>query len=74
VAHLGFIPGALDTEIYDEIVQVPSSAAIDMARRLATEEGMLCGISSGAAVIAAIVCCERSGNVHFFSSVVRVSC
>jgi cysteine synthase len=35
----GFIPEALDTTIYDEIVQVPSAAAIQMARRLATEEG-----------------------------------
>lgn len=36
----GFIPEALDTSIYDEIVQVPSGAAIQMARRLATEEGI----------------------------------
>lgn len=55
----GFVPAVLDTQIYDEVVQVPSGAAIEMARRLATEEGMLCGISSGAAVIAATTIGQR---------------
>jgi cysteine synthase A len=49
----GFIPKNLDTSIVDETIQVSSDDAVDMARRLATEEGLLCGISSGAAVVAA---------------------
>eukprot|EP00550_Attheya_septentrionalis_P006985 CAMPEP_0198280138 /NCGR_PEP_ID=MMETSP1449-20131203/286_1 /TAXON_ID=420275 /ORGANISM="Attheya septentrionalis, Strain CCMP2084" /LENGTH=369 /DNA_ID=CAMNT_0043975421 /DNA_START=6 /DNA_END=1115 /DNA_ORIENTATION=+ len=50
----GFIPGNADTSLLDEVVQVTGEDAMAMARRLATEEGIFCGISSGAAVVAAI--------------------
>jgi cysteine synthase A len=49
----GFVPAVLNTEIYDEIVRVPNEAALESARRLPREEGLLVGISSGAAVWAA---------------------
>jgi cysteine synthase A len=49
----GFVPKVLNTSIYDEIVQVNSKDAMAMARRAAKEEGLLCGISSGAALFAA---------------------
>lgn len=49
----GFIPGNLDLTLIDEIELVSSEDAIDMARRLMNEEGILAGISSGAAVVAA---------------------
>lgn len=50
----GFIPDVLNTKSYDEVVQVNSEDAIKMARRVAREEGILCGISSGAAIEAAV--------------------
>ena len=50
----GFVPGVLDTKVYDAVARVSSDEAIAMARRLALEEGVFCGISSGAAVVAAL--------------------
>jgi cysteine synthase A len=50
----GFVPAVLDTKVYDEVVRVKNDDAIEVARRMAQEEGLLVGISSGAAVWAAI--------------------
>ncbi|GAB3612316.1 PLP-dependent cysteine synthase family protein [Humibacter ginsengisoli] len=57
-----FVPEVLDTSIYDEVVDVNADAAIAMARRLAAEEGILGGISSGAAVHAAVQVAKREEN------------
>ena len=58
----GFVPDVLNTDIIDEIIKVGSDDAGEMARRLASEEGLLVGISSGAAVWAALEVARRSGN------------
>jgi cysteine synthase A len=58
----GFVPAVLDTKLLDGIIQVENDAAFQMARRLAAEEGILCGISSGANVWAAIEYAKRPAN------------
>ena len=58
----GFVPQILRTDLISEIVQVSSDQAINMARRLAAEEGLLMGISSGAAVHAAVEVGKRPEN------------
>ena len=58
----GFIPSNLDTDLIDDIVQVDGAAGGEISRRLAKEEGILCGISSGANVLAAIEMAKRPEN------------
>jgi cysteine synthase A len=58
----GFVPDVLNTEIIDEVVTVTNEQAFETARRLAVLEGILCGISSGAAVWAAMEMANRAEN------------
>ncbi len=58
----GFVPSILDTKIIDEVITVTNDEAINMARRLPIEEGLFCGISSGAAVVAALKVAHREEN------------
>ena len=55
----GFVPAILNTKIYDETIRVKNDDALTTARRMATEEGLLVGISSGAAVWAALEVARR---------------
>lgn len=59
----GFVPDNLDQSVIDEVISVTNDQAFDTARRLAKQEGILCGISSGAAVWAALEIAKRPENV-----------
>jgi cysteine synthase A len=56
----GFVPDILNTKIYDEVVRVKADDAFTFARRMAKEEGLLVGISSGAAMWAALEVAKRA--------------
>lgn len=58
----GFVPKVLDTEIYDEIIKVSNDDAYTFARRAAREEGILGGVSSGAAIAAALQVAKKLGK------------
>ncbi|QGZ39843.1 cysteine synthase A [Pseudoduganella flava] len=58
----GFVPAVLNTHIYDEVIAVTGDAAFDYARRAAREEGLLVGISAGAALWAAVQVARRPEN------------
>jgi cysteine synthase A len=58
----GFVPPVLDLDLVDEVITVGNEDAMNLARRLATEEGLLVGISSGAAAVAALQVARRPEN------------
>lgn len=58
----GFIPDVLNTKIIDEIIKVSNEDALQMAKRIIKEEGILAGISSGAAMHAALQVANREEN------------
>jgi cysteine synthase len=58
----GFIPDVLDTKVYDEVVQVDADSAFEYSRRAAKEEGILGGISAGAAIYAAVQVAKELGK------------
>lgn len=58
----GFIPDVLNMDVIDDVITVRDDEAYEMTRRLASEEGMLCGISCGAAVVGAIAVAQRPEN------------
>ncbi|MBM3129621.1 MAG: cysteine synthase A [Chloroflexi bacterium] len=58
----GFVPEVLNTKIYDEVIRVKNDDAFEIARRMAKEEGLLVGISSGAATWAALQIARRAEN------------
>ena len=58
----GFVPDILKTDLIDEVVQVTADDSVNMARRMAREEGLLVGISGGAAAVAALQVAKRAEN------------
>jgi cysteine synthase A len=70
----GFVPGILNTAVYDEVIRVRNDDAFTTARRMATEEGLLVGISSGAATWAALELARRPENAGKLIVVLIPSC
>ena len=70
----GFVPEVLNTQVYDEVVRVKNEDALEMARRMAIEEGLLVGISSGAAVWSALEVARRPENRGKLTVAVIPSC
>lgn len=58
----GFVPDTLDTKVYDDVIKVGNEEAMEMSRRVAKEEGILGGISSGAAIKAALKKAKELGE------------
>jgi cysteine synthase A len=57
----GILPDILDTSIYDDICIVTDEEALEMAKKMARKEGLLCGISAGTNVVAAVKLAEKLG-------------
>lgn len=70
----GFVPAVLNTQIYDEVIRVTNVDAFSVARRMATDEGLLVGISSGAATWAALELAKRPENAGKLIVVLIPSC
>jgi len=70
----GFVPAILNTQIYDEVIRVTNADAFSVARRMATDEGLLVGISSGAATWAALELAKRPENAGKLIVVLIPSC
>ena len=68
----GFVPEVLARDRLDQIITVTADEAIEMAQRLAREEGILCGVSSGANVVAALCYAQQDGNQD--KTIVTVIC
>jgi cysteine synthase A len=66
----GFVPAVLNIHVFDEVIRVKADDAFAIARRMATEEGLLVGISSGAAVWAALQVARRPENAGKLSVVI----
>ncbi|WP_077210367.1 cysteine synthase A [Bacillus dakarensis] len=58
----GFVPSVLDTEVYDGVIKISNDEAFETARKSGNEEGVLCGISSGAAIAAALKVAKELGK------------